>query len=163
MKAVKRLEVDQELAFDKEYVTESGWIPIGKQIASDFPTSDFRFLDIGGGNGRFTDSILDRYPMATGVIVDISEALLQRNTPHQRKCCIHSSIENMDQALAGEKFDIIFFNWVLHHLVVQGSYQQTRQNICAGIEAAVRLLSDRGRLSIYENLFNGLVIVNPSG
>jgi len=37
---------------------------------------NFRFLDAGGGTGRWSERILHSYPHATGVICDISSSML---------------------------------------------------------------------------------------
>ncbi|NJO57967.1 MAG: hypothetical protein HC836_06250 [Richelia sp. RM2_1_2] len=54
------------------------------------------------------------------------------------------------------KYDLICFNWLLHHLV-GNSYSETRRNIAAAIEAVIPLLTSRGRVSIFENMYNGLL------
>jgi hypothetical protein len=41
-----------------------------KDLVLDTLPSDFRFLDAGGGTGRWTDKILASYPRARGLIYD---------------------------------------------------------------------------------------------
>jgi len=40
---------------------------------------EFRILDIGGANGRFSDRMLAEYPRAQAVVVDNSDYLLQHS------------------------------------------------------------------------------------
>jgi hypothetical protein len=46
---------------------------------------------------------------------------------------------------------------LLHHLI-GNSYLDTRKNMYTAIDTIVPLLTDRGRVSIFENMYNGLFI-----
>jgi len=151
---MKQLEDSQLETFDTEYVNEPRWKIIKEQIDRDFPEGDFTFLDVGGGNGKFADKLLSHYPKARGTVLDNSELLLSRNQQNPRKSLICDSVENLSK-LQG-KYDIVCFNWLLHHLV-GNSYSETRKNISTALEAVIPLLSERGRISIFENMYNGLI------
>jgi SAM-dependent methyltransferase len=152
---MKQLEDSQLEEFDTENVNDNLWRIIKEQIDKDFPDGVFSFLDIGGGNGLFSDKLLDNYPNATGTIIDNSQLLLSKNTANTRKTVICDSVQNL--ADIKDKYDLVCFNWLLHHLV-GNSYSETRNNISTAVDSAMSLLTPRGRLSICENMYNGLVI-----
>jgi SAM-dependent methyltransferase len=152
---VDKLTDEQLAAFDTEYVDDRRWPSISNAISLDFPTGRFSFLDLGGGNGVFADRVLNHYPEATGTVLDASTMLLRKNTEHARKRVMHG-----DAALLvghEERYDIIFINWLLHHLVSRGSYRATRQNIRKALQAAKNLLLSDGRLSVFENDYDGFI------
>lgn len=153
---IPRLADDQLESFDTEYVSDDLWKPIRRCIDRDFPDGRFTFLDAGGGVGVFADRVLANYPDATGVVLDNSQMLLDRNVPDPRKTVMMESVENIATAV-DQRYDIVFANWVLHHLV-SPSYRQTQQNIDAALRSMSGLLTDRGRLSVYENLYDGMGI-----
>ncbi len=148
------LSDEQASTFDTEYVTDARWQPVLRCIQRDFPEGSFRFLDVGGGNGVFADRVLAAFPRARGTLLDTSELLLARNQASDRKKTVLANIADWQTS---EKYDIVFCNWVLHHLVTRGAYWQTRANISKVLRVCDGLLSERGRLSIYENDYNGVV------
>jgi ubiquinone/menaquinone biosynthesis C-methylase UbiE len=158
---MEQLSDEQLKEFDVEYVDAHRWAPIQTCIDSDFGDGKFTFLDVGGGNGKFADRILAAYPSARGVVLDNSRLLLEANSSHPRKTTVLKSAEGLGELT--ERFDIVFFNWVLHHLVERGSYQASRRNIDRTLSAGVRVLTDRGRISVYENTYKGLFIDNAPG
>mgnify|MGYP003577205849 CR=1 FL=1 len=154
---IKRLSDAQLAHFDTEYVTPLLWKNLTKRIDADFPSGDFRFLDVGGGSGRFTDRLLAAYPQARGTILDNSSLLLGRNKPHARKHLIEDSAEHMHRF--DRRYDLVFFNWVLHHLVGDG-YRDSLAHIDHALRAATGLLTPRGRISVFENIYDGLIVGN---
>ena len=74
--AMKKLDDSQVESFDTDYVTGARWETVKARVDRDFPGGDFRFLDLGGGNGVFTDCLLEAYPKAQGTVLDNSELLL---------------------------------------------------------------------------------------
>jgi ubiquinone/menaquinone biosynthesis C-methylase UbiE len=54
-------------------------------IESNFPSGDFSFLDVGGGNGTFADRLLETYQKAQGTVIDNVKYLLHQNFYHKRK------------------------------------------------------------------------------
>jgi Methyltransferase domain len=152
---MKQLEDSQLETFDTEYVDEKRWKIIKEQIDKDFPGGDFSFLDVGGGNGVFADRLLKYYPKSKGTVLDNSQLLLNKNVADSRKTIICDSVENLNKLET--KYDLICFNWLLHHLI-GNSYLDTRKNMYTAIDTIVPLLTDRGRVSIFENMYNGLFI-----
>ena len=51
--AVKRLSDTQLEAFDTEHVSPALWDMLLRRIDAQFPHGRLRFLDVGGGSGRF--------------------------------------------------------------------------------------------------------------
>lgn len=146
---------DEQLAhFDVEYVNRDYWTKCRQCIEWDFPDGEFSILDVGGGNGKFADRVLMTFPKATATVVDLSEMLLGKNLPNPRKTTLIASATELDK-LTG-KYDIVSFNWVLHHLIGK-SYAQSLENIRDALKAAQGLLTPRGHISIYDNLCDGVI------
>lgn len=158
--AIKKLDDQQVEAFDTEFVDDARWGPISNFIDRDFPDGEFSFLDVGGGNGVFADRLLAAYPKSTGMVLDNSAVLLSRNVPNPRKATICTSAENV--ATLNHRFDLISVNWVLHHLVGH-SYRESRQHQLSTLQALRGLLTERGRVSIYENNYLGWVLPDLPG
>ncbi len=153
--AIKKLDDSQVEAFDTEYVEGGRWDAVKAYIDRDFPDGEFTFLDVGGGNGKFGDRLLLQYPRSKGTILDNSEVLLAKNLSHERKTVICDSVENLGRINA--KFDVICVHWLLHHLV-SDSYVLTRQNQLATLTMLTNLMTPRGRVSVFENMYNGWLI-----
>lgn len=150
------LSNEQLGVFDTVHVSDENWLKIRSCIELDFPDGRFTFLDLGGGNGLFADRVLNSYPEARGTVLDNSELLLNRNSCHPNKRLILGSVANL-KPVASQKYDIIFLNWLLHHLV-GNSYAESRQNMEWVLTSCRSLLTERGRLSVCENFQNGLLI-----
>ena len=157
---MKKLHDSQVEAFDTEHVDDARWLTVKIGIDRAFPDGEFTFLDVGGGNGKFADRLLAEYPGSRGTVLDSSELLLSRNQPNQRKALLLDSVENLDQLNA--RYDIIIVNWVLHH-VVGDSYAVTRRNQLWALRALAGLLTERGRISVFENVYDGLWLDNLPG
>jgi ubiquinone/menaquinone biosynthesis C-methylase UbiE len=151
-----RLRDDQLEAFDTEYVSNRRWPIVERCLKAHFPDGRFSFLDIGGGNGVFADRVLDNYPEASAAVLDNSDKLLARNRPDSRKVLIHASASDLEHVV-DRCYDVIFFNWVLHHLL-GSSYATTLQNMRLALSDAVSFLTERGRVSVFENMYDGLVV-----
>lgn len=160
-KSFKKLADNQVERFDTEYVNDELWDSLKRKIDNKFGSKPFCFLDIGGGNGLFADRMLETFPNSTCLLVDNSEVLLRRNKISARKTLIIKSIEDISEIFVDQKFDIIFLNWVLHHLVGK-DYRSSIINIQKTLKIAKEHLSNDGFISIYENLYNGFVNNLPS-
>jgi len=160
MAAVKKLDDLQVESFDTDYVSGARWNAVKARIDKDFPGGYFNFLDVGGGNGVFADTLLETYPSARGTILDNSEVLLSRNKPNPRKTLVQESVENLG-VITG-KFDLVCVHWLLHHLVGT-SYSETRHHQLSALSGIAAFLNDRGRISLFENVCNGWLIDNLPG
>jgi SAM-dependent methyltransferase len=152
-----KLDDSQLRHFDTEYVTPEIWKITEQWLVEAFPDGQFSFLDVGGGNGAFSDLLLNRFSGARGVLIDNGEALLASNQPHPRKTIICESAVDIDRRFKGQTFDLISFNWVLHHLVLR-SYRSTCSLQARVVAAARDLLSKKGRLCVFENLYDGMFV-----
>ncbi len=152
---VKKLEDSQLETFDIEYMYEKRWRVVKAAIDRDFPRGDFSFVDIGGGNGMFADRLLQAYPLAHGTLLDNSELLLAKNVEHPRKKLVCESAENLGRL--GEKFDVVFYNWVLHHLV-GSTYRESLANVDQTLLVTRKALTDRARVSIFDNMYDGQIV-----
>jgi hypothetical protein len=153
--SIERLDDERLRHFDTEYVDDVRWRPFAHGIERYYPDGRFSFLDAGGGNGVFADRILTAYPESHGVVVDNSEFLLGRNQPHPRKTLLQESALHLER-LVETKFDVVCFNWCLHHLVSR-SYAESRRYITRALHSAHSLLFPRGHVSVYEDVYDGLV------
>ena len=155
MNELKQLSADQLETFNTEYVNGVFWDEIVNMLDKHFETGKFTFLDIGGGNGVFTDRILNHYPLSNGIILDNAPNLIEINTQHTRKTIIMDSVENLDKYLSTYNVDVVFINWVLHHLV-SNTYKKTRINI----ENTLKIIKNNKHIkyvSIFENMYNGII------
>jgi SAM-dependent methyltransferase len=149
---IRKLSNEQVEAFDREYVDADRLRRVCSRIEADFPDGEFSFLDVGGGNGRFADQLLERFPLARGTVLDNSETLLARNKPDPRKTRVLGSADDLS-GIRGP-FDLISMHWLLHHLVGD-TYRATRLNQRNALASLARLLSHRGRVSVFENDYVG--------
>ncbi|MDR1719614.1 MAG: class I SAM-dependent methyltransferase [Dysgonamonadaceae bacterium] len=154
MDKLKQLSSDQLESFNTEYVNGELWDAVVNFIDRDFITGEFTFLDIGGGNGMFTDRILAHYPKSHAILLDNAKNLIEINKENPRKKIILDSVENLETYLSVNHVDIVFINWVLHHLV-SNTYRQTRQNIENTLKV-IRSHRDVHYLAIFENMYNGI-------
>jgi SAM-dependent methyltransferase len=160
MDAVRVLDDTQVGAFDKEYLYDKRWQIVKDCLARDFPKGDFTLLDVGGGNGLFADRVLTEYPKARVTVLDNSAHLLGKNRPHERKQTILASATDLHAE--GGAYDVICCYWLLHHLVGD-SYGQSVRNIQKTLRSCRRLLTSRGRMSVWENLYDGMWIDGAPG
>lgn len=152
----KALREDQLQGFDVEYVCEREWKLVEPAFDARFRDRAFSFLDVGGGNGQFADRLLDRYPRANGTVLDSARVLLEQNVSHPRKQLVLGSAEHLTR-LFRERFDLIVFNWALHHFVAS-TYSGTRRLQRDVLRQARALLAPAGVVSIFENLYNGFLL-----
>jgi ubiquinone/menaquinone biosynthesis C-methylase UbiE len=152
--ASKSLKDDQLQVFNTEQLTVEMWDDLVRLVKQRFGSQPFTFLDVGGGNGRFTDALLDHFPNARGTVLDNGEALLRLNKCHPRKRIVVASAEAMEQEFPPSSFDLVHFNWVLHHLL-RDTYRTSLQLQLQCLRSARRLLREQGHVSVFENLYEG--------
>lgn len=153
------LSEHQNAQFDEEYHSpeelKSKFDTIEKLLSGDVR----KILDVGGGNGKFLDGLLTRFPSAEGTLLDISKDLLARNIPHDRKTLTNGSISDVGVLFKGQKFDVITINWVLHHLVGR-TYSACLENMQECLREISKLLAPGGVVVIAENMFDGFAQSN---
>jgi len=153
------LDESQNEAFDYEYHSEEELAAKLNYVRGSFAQGPSSLLDVGGGNGKFMDRLLEEFPRAQGYVVDISSSLLQKNRQHPRKHLVHGSLEHLPALTAGATFDVITINWVLHHLVAT-TYERSLKNVEQFLASAADLLNPGGTILIAENEFQGFFDTN---
>jgi len=156
METIKKLDDQQVLDFDTDYIQDDDWNKLREYLWVLFPEGDFSFLDVGGGNGVFCDKVLDAFPKSSAVLLDNSEYLISLNKQSEKKIIICDSVENIDKLFQGEEFDVIFLNLVLHHFV-SNSYKATYKNVTNTFLRLKPLLSSRGYVYVFEDFYNGVI------
>ena len=126
---------------------------IRRVLATDKPRP-FRILDVGGGNGAFADYLLDLDPGIEVTVLDTSVELLNKNRRVPRKRIVFGDATALSSVFDDSEFDLVCFNWVLHHLVV-GDYESTRRIVARTLSAARSILAAGGLVSVFENCFDG--------
>jgi ubiquinone/menaquinone biosynthesis C-methylase UbiE len=151
---VKQLGDERLANFDHDYVSDAAFDAIAAQIDLAFPDGRFTFLDVGGGKGFLASAILDAYPEASGVVLDNSALLLAENVASPRKRLVFGSGTDLRELFPDERFDVVFFNFALHHFIGRG-YGDTRRLQRESLRAARTMLSPRGRIAVSEISYNG--------
>ncbi len=124
---------------------------------------NFRFLDAGGGTGRWTAAILAAYPQAQGVLYDLSSAMSQKAVEKavaggfaDRLSVRNGKLEEVSAALESAAFDLVFnFHNVL-------GFVQSVETVVSQLAA---LLKPGGMLlsfvpSKYHNMFFNIFVGN---
>lgn len=118
---------------------------------------NLKLLDVGGGNGTFLDTMLKALPESTGTLVEMSKAMADKNEASDRKTVICENF--LEWARAAEKrsarYDVIFFNFVLHHFIGNNRSQSILLQRNA-LHAAQSILAEGGLIVVYEIHYNGL-------
>jgi ubiquinone/menaquinone biosynthesis C-methylase UbiE len=150
------LAEQQNENFDHEYHSPEEARRTIDIIRARLPDGPATILDIGGGNGRFLDSLLSVFPTARGYLIDPSQVLLSRNSSNPQKHLVQGSVDRLEDIFANQTFDIITINFVLHHLV-GGTWRQCVSNATNALKSAARLLTPDGMIIIAENMYDGIL------
>jgi SAM-dependent methyltransferase len=153
-----RLGEDRIGEFDSSSTAEHTAGPVEQFIRRSVERDDLLFVDVGGGNGTFLDSLLRDFPRARGINVDSSPSMCEKNRTDERKA-VHcgdftSWAERREKA--SSRVDVVFFNFVLHHFV-SSTYSGSVANQKAALQAASRITSPDGLVVVYEINYNGAI------
>lgn len=119
------MKSEQIISYSLEFSSSEVLEGLFDLIEMCFGDHDFKHFGIGGGNSRFTERILKRFPNCVSTLIDSSELLIQRNETLPLKWVFCEIMQKMQESLEDEASDFICVNWLLHHLV-QDSYLKTR-------------------------------------
>ena len=155
--AIRQLSEEQLSDFGQaEYFSQQMFDDLYAWMDGRVGDRPFKFLDLGGGAGKFADTILGRFPNSTGVVLDNSSFLLNQNQVNGKKTLIEADIDDLTDVLGDDSFDFVFLNWVLHHCVVDG-YFATRQKQHEILQNAAAVLIEGGHVVVSENLPKGMI------
>jgi len=151
--ATRVLSEAQTEAFDFEIVDDELWSVLKPALARQLGGPSTRILDVGGGNGLFVDRVLEAFSSTEATLVEPAPNLAKANKPSPRKTVLQSTLQRVDPQDV-EPVDVVFFNWVLHHFVVD-SYKATTRTQSDALVLARKMLKPSGRLIVFEQLYNG--------
>ncbi|WP_394242156.1 class I SAM-dependent methyltransferase [Vibrio astriarenae] len=155
--SLRKLDSKQTSSFDVEYIDRRMFKTLQDQLDAFFDTSQpFHLLDVGGGNGMYADKVLAHYPTSVVTLVEPENTLLEKNRPNLRKKLLSSSFQDMKLV---KIYDIIQFNWVLHHFVAD-TYEATKQLQFEALEKCYECLAPGGIVVIFENFYEGVLARN---
>ena len=106
---------------------------VAKILECSDKTSNYKFLDLGGGNGEFANSLRKNTNWDVAV-ADYSKKLL-KSAEKKNLRTIHMDLNNLDSS---EKYDIILIKFCIHFV---NNYPYFYQSIC-------ELLNDNGKIFI---------------
>ncbi|NOH72524.1 class I SAM-dependent methyltransferase [Vibrio pectenicida] len=157
---IRLLNPQQVANFDVEYIDSALFRLVCSIVDQNISNpNQARFLDVGGGNGLYADKLLAQY---SGCYVDIVEPdshMNAKNKPNNHKILINSIYQ---QFKGTQDYDMIQFNWVLHHFIAP-SYTQTHAIQLEGLKSAYNMLGPEGIVIIFENFHEGKDHSNAPG
>lgn len=154
---VKLLSENQTQTFDEEYVCDTLFEQIRPYYNIINKHQRFDVLDVGGGNGMYADRLLRTYNKAHLTVLEPDKYLLEKNSTHHRKQVVQGTFQSAQ--LQNYSFDVIQFNWVLHHFI-SDDYKSSRALQIEALREARMLLRPGGRIIILENFYDGYLLNN---
>jgi phospholipid N-methyltransferase len=158
--SVRQLHTEQTKSFDTEYIDSQMFERLTEKLDLMYPTNQsFNLLDVGGGNGLYADKILSQYPDSRVTLIEPEQSLIEKNRPHYNKTlhCTLFQNQNLDTT-----FDIVQFNWVLHHFIGD-TYSSSIALQKSALQTAYDNLSQHGIVVIFENFYEGSLVSNLPG
>lgn len=116
-----------------------------------------KILDIGGGAGYFMAEIKAIFPYASVTVMDLDGTAVTKAREKGIFAVNGSILEPVPVELYGQKFDIVCFNLVLHHIVT-GRLFGTRHIQKKSLENASSLINTNGILFIHEICYEGAIL-----
>lgn len=159
MAEIIQLAEDRVESFANDSTAIHAVAPVINSVRQHVPAkAHLCLLDVGGGNGTFLDTMLQAMPDATGTLVEISQGMADKNAPSNRKSVVCANFLEWaaDIAQTEQRFDVIFFNFVLHHFVGKYRVESNRLQTQA-LQAAKSVLGKDGLIVVYEISYNGLL------
>ena len=84
-------------------------------------TAELRFADLGAGHGTLSEVLLDRFPRASALCLDVNPAMIEAGQARLARFGERARYARMDlggawPAEAGEPFDAVVSSRAIHHL-----------------------------------------------
>lgn len=133
-----------------------------KEVYSNELNNSINVLDIGGGEGYFMHEVKEIFPLSSVSILDIDSFAVLKAKERGINAVKGSILENSQIEKCDQKFDVICFNLVLHHIVT-GKFFGTRHIQVKSLENASKLLNSNGTLFIHEICYEGSFLNNFPG
>lgn len=121
----------------------------------------FRVLDVGGGTGLFAQELRQKFTQCSVTILDLSQWSVDK-AKARGVTAVLGSILDPPASLTVQRFDVVVFNMILHHLVGD-SDNLTEQNQKQALRVAASLLSSGGRIIFNEYCYSGFMYDDVSG
>ena len=112
-----------------------------EEVMPDLISTQLRLLDVGCGGGFFIDLFLSHFARATAWGIDLSQGMLQQNTPAPRKHLRQADALHLPPDLGA--FNVINVDTVMHHLIRPESYDATLKQIRRFLSSLHGLLTPR--------------------
>ncbi|WP_341663831.1 class I SAM-dependent methyltransferase [Vibrio sp.] len=157
---IRLLDPRQVANFDVEYIDRSLFRLVRSVIDQNihYPYHA-HFLDVGGGNGLYADKLIAQYPGCCVDIVEPDSDMHAKNKPNKHKVLINGVYQQFEGT---QDYDMIQFNWVLHHFIAP-SYAETHALQLQGLKTAYDMLGTEGIVIIFENFYEGKEHSNAPG
>ena len=114
-----------------------------------------KFLDIGGGSGVFSQTLLENFNNIEISIVDPSEKMLELIKDRRIKK-YHGNLPNSLNIPPSEKYDYILLKEVLHH-VTGNTIDNSRDRVTESLKTINEILDAEGFLFIHEIYFESYI------
>ena len=115
--------------------------------------SKFTLLDIGGGGGYFISALQREYPNMRATILDLDNLAIEKAASNGLNGIV-GSVLNPPSQLTSQKFDVICFNLVLHHIIATKD-SDTRKLQSLALFNARAISSVGGSIFIHEICYEG--------
>jgi hypothetical protein len=122
---------------------------------SRFKTQNKKFIDVGGGSGRFIEKIHKIHPNFELTLIDPSISLLNQNQNQE----IVKRLGFLPDNLPKEKYDIININRVIHH-VIGKSIKESRILAFKSINNLNYILNKDGFIVFHEVFYESFLYKN---
>jgi len=158
MAEIIQLAEERVESFDHDATAIHAVAPVVEAVRRFIPVQKhLTLLDVGGGNGTFLDTMLQAMSETSGTLIEMSQAMAEKNSRSDCKTIVCANFLDWaaKTAQGSKRFDVIFFNFVLHHFVGKHRDESIRLQSQA-LEAAKSVLADGGLIVVYEIHYNGL-------
>ena len=122
--------------------------------------SNFTLLDVGGGVGYFVLALQQEFPNMRATILDLDESAISKAKSNGLDAVV-GSVLKPPPSIHLQKFDIVCFNEVLHHIIAASDRNTCKLQQLALLRAK-GLASQAGSIFINELCYEGKVFSDSS-